>query len=135
MEDITDSDSRQVKRVPNNFKKNDLSEYHDFYVQRNALLLIDIIENFRNICLGISELDHDRFLSAPGLAWQAVLKNTKTRLGLLTDIGVLLLEENYMNTVWDEICHWYAKANSKYMKYYDKYKESSLFRILVIECS
>ena len=135
MEDITDSDSRQVKRVPNNFKMNDLSEYHDFYVQRNALLLADVIENFRNICLGISKLDHDHFLSAPGLAWQAVLKNTKTRLGLLTDIGVLLLEENNMNTVWDEICHWYAKANSKYMKYYEKYKESSLFRILVIECS
>ena len=99
MEDITDSDSRQVKRVPNNFKMNNLSEYHDFYVQGNVILLADVIENFRNICLGISELDHYRFLSVPGLAWQAVLKNTKMRLGLLTDIGVLLLEENYMNTV------------------------------------
>ena len=40
--------------------------------------------------LEIHQLDPAHFLSAPGLAWQAVLKNTKVKLDLLTDIDKLL---------------------------------------------
>ena len=40
------------------------------------LLLADVYENFRNICLDIYELDPVNFVSAPGLAWQACLKKT-----------------------------------------------------------
>ena len=39
-----------------------------------TLLLADVFENFRNICLEIYELDHVNFISGPGLAWQIVLK-------------------------------------------------------------
>ena len=42
--------------------------YHDFYFQSGAILLADVFENFRNICLEIYELDPSYFLSAPGLA-------------------------------------------------------------------
>ena len=41
--------------------------------------------------LKICELDPGKFLSAPGLAWQAALKNTKAKLDLLTYIDILLL--------------------------------------------
>ena len=40
----------------------------------NTLLLADAFENFRDICLEIYEIDLAKFLSAPGLAWQAALK-------------------------------------------------------------
>ena len=43
-------------------------------------------ENFKDMCLEIYELDPAKFLSAPGLAWQAALKKTKVKLHLLTDI-------------------------------------------------
>ena len=38
--------------------------------------------------------DAARFLSAPRLAWQAVLKNTKVKLHLLPDIDLLLMVQN-----------------------------------------
>ena len=38
-------------------------------------------------------LDPARFLTAPGLAWQAALKKTKVKLDLLTDIDMLLMVE------------------------------------------
>ena len=49
-------------------------EYHDLYVQSDTLLLGDVFENFRNICLQIYKLDPAKPLSGPGLACQATLK-------------------------------------------------------------
>ena len=63
------------------------------YVQRDTLLLTNVSENFRNMCLEIYELDPAKNFSAPGLAWQAALKKTKVKLGLLTDIDMLLMVE------------------------------------------
>ena len=46
------------------------------YVQSDTLLLQDVFENFRNMCLEIYGFDPVYFVSAPGLAWQACLKKT-----------------------------------------------------------
>ena len=63
------------------------------YVQGDTLLLADVLENFRNMCINIYEFDPAKLLSAPGLAWQAALKKTKVKLDLLTDIDMLLMVE------------------------------------------
>ena len=49
------------------------------YVQCDTLLLAVVFENFRDKCTEIYELDPARFLSAPGLAWQAYLKKTRVK--------------------------------------------------------
>ena len=77
MEDITDADYAHAKRVCKDFEMKNLGEYHDLYVQSDTLFLADAFENFRNMCLKIYELYLAKFLSAPGLAWQAPLKKTK----------------------------------------------------------
>ena len=95
------------------------------YDQSNTLLLANVFENFRNICLKINELDPGRIISAPGLIWQTALKKTKVKLDVLTDIDLLLIVEKGVRG-W--ICHsiyQYTKANNKYMKIFNKSKESS----------
>ena len=67
------------------------------------------------------------FYSAPGLAWQAALKNTKAKLDLLTNIDMLLMAEKGMKRGMCHSIYWYAKANNKYMKDYDKHKFSILW--------
>ena len=52
-------------------------------------MLTDGLENFRNMCIEIYRLDPVKFLSPPGIAWQAALKNAKVKLDLLTDIDML----------------------------------------------
>ena len=42
------------------------------------------------ICLYIHELDPVYFIFAPGLAWQACLKKTGTKLELITDYDMIL---------------------------------------------
>ena len=126
MEDFTDAYYAHAKSVCKYFEIKKLREYQDLYVQMDALLLVDVFENFRNMCLKICELDPAPFLSALGLAWQAAtLKKTKVKLDLLADIEMLLIVEKGIR---GGICHsvyQYAKANNKYMKDHDKNKELS----------
>ena len=73
--------------------------------------------------LKIYHLDLVKFISAPGLTWQAALKKAEVKLELLTDIDMLLMVEKNLR---GGICHaiyQYTKANNKYMKDYDKNKE------------
>ena len=70
--------------------------FDDLYVQSDALLLADIFENFRNMCLNIYELDPVYFVSAPGLAWQACLKKTGVKLELITDYDMILMIEKVL---------------------------------------
>ena len=68
MKDITRADCAHVKGVCKDFAKKNLGEYHDLYVQNDILLLVDIFDNFGNICLEIYELDPAKLISAPELA-------------------------------------------------------------------
>ena len=69
IEDITNGDYMHAKRVCKDFEIKNLGEYHYFYLKRDTLLLADVLENFRKMCLEIYELDTVNSLSAPGLAW------------------------------------------------------------------
>ena len=81
-------------------------------------------------CILKYKLDPAHFLSAPGLGWQARLQKTEVKLELLTDVDMLLMVEEGIR---GGICHAiyrYAKANNKYMKNYNKYKEESFLQYL-----
>ena len=54
-----------AKRVCKDFEKKNVGEYHYVYVQSDTLLLADVFENFRNMCLEIYKLNPANFLSAP----------------------------------------------------------------------
>ena len=47
MENIDDIDYRHGNNVFKKFRLKNLGEYHDLYVQSDALLLTDVFENFR----------------------------------------------------------------------------------------
>ena len=89
MENIADVDYRHTKRVFKNLNNKNLGDYHDLYVQSDTLMLADVVENFRNKCIEIYELDSAHFLSAPGLAWQNCLKKSEVKLELLSENDLL----------------------------------------------
>ena len=124
MEDITDVDYKHAKTVFKNLINKNLVDYHDLYVQSATLLLTDVFENFRNMCIKVYELDPTHFLSAPGLGWQACLKKTEVTLELLTDADMLLMVEKGIKGGICHAMHRYAKANNNnYMKDYNKDEE------------
>ena len=68
MENITDAVYEDVKRVCKDFEIKNLGVYHHLYVQSNTLLLANLFENSRNMCLEMYELDLAKIFSASGLA-------------------------------------------------------------------
>ena len=120
LEDITDKDYTNIQKIFEEFNLKNLGDYHDLYVQSDALLLADKFEIFRNKCIEIYEFDPAHFLSAPGLACKACLKKTRIRLELLTNIDMLLMVEKGTRGGICQVIHRYTKANNQYMKNYDK---------------
>ena len=86
------------------------------------------MENVREMCLKIYHLNPAKFLSAPGLSWQAVLKKAEVKLELLPNIDMLLMVEKGIREGICHAIHLYAKANNKYMKDYDENRESSYLK-------
>ena len=125
IEYIDDIDYRHGNNVFKGFKLENLRDYHDLYVQSDTLLLADVFENFRDICIEEYELDPARFSSLPELAWQACLKKTGVELELLTDYDMLLMAEEGIRGGICHSIHRYAKANNKYMRNYNSNEESS----------
>ena len=130
MEDITDVDYKHAKIAFKYFINKNLGDYHNLCVQSDTLLLGDVFENFRNMCIKGYELDPAYFLSAPGLAWQTCLKKTEVKLELLTNVDMLLMLEKGIRGGICHTMHRYEKANNKYMRDYNKDKEESFFKYL-----
>ena len=99
-------------------------------MQSDTLLLANVFENFRNMCIKVYELDPAHFLSLPGLVWQVCLKKANVKLELLTDYDMLLMVEEGIRGGICHAIHRHAKANNKYMKNYDKNKKSSYIQHL-----
>ena len=130
LENITDVDYRHANKVFNgvalkSLNNKNLGGYHDLYVQSYTLLLADLFEAFRAMCIEIYKLGPAHILSAPGLAWQACLKKTWVKLELLTNVDMLLMVEKGIRAGTCHAIHRYAKANNKYMIYYDEDQEIS----------
>ena len=105
----------KITQTQKDFEIKNLREYHGLYIQSDTLLLADVFENFRNICLTIYELHPARLLTARGWTWQAALENTKVKLDLSADINLLLMVKIGIRGVKSHSIYQYAKANNKYL--------------------
>ena len=67
-----------------------LGNYHNLYLQTDVLLLADVFETFRRTAQIHYKLDPAHYFSLPDMTFDALLKNSKVTLELLTDINMHL---------------------------------------------
>jgi len=91
---IEDSEYQFAAEAWDHFGCQTLGEYSDLYLKIDVLLLADIFENFRDVCMKAYNLDPAYYFTAPAYSFDAMLKQTAIKLELLTDYDMLLMCEN-----------------------------------------
>jgi hypothetical protein len=129
-EGISNESYKHAKKVWTDCSLKNLGEYHDVYLKSDVLLLADVFENFRDICLKTYKLDCLWYYTSPGLSWDALLQHSQVNLELLHDVDMLLFFEKQVRGGTSFIAKRFAEANNKYMKTYDSRKPS---RYLIYE--
>ena len=81
----------------------------------DVILLANVFEAFRKVCLKNYGLDPAHFYTTPGLAWKACLKKTRIRLELLLDPDMLLMFERGIRGGITQSVNKWVKANNPYM--------------------
>ena len=97
------------------------------------MILTDVFETFRDVSLtqGKFEIDPAHNVSAPQMAWDAMLKKTDATLDLITDPSMYQMIEGGMRGGVCMISKRYARANNKSMgKLYDPRIKSSYITYL-----
>ena len=108
-----------------------MGEYHDLYLRADVLLLANVFEPFRRVCLENYGLDPSHFYTVQGLVWKACLKKTGIRLELLLDPDMLLMFERGIRGGITQFVHRWAAANNPYMgSEYDKSKPTKYLQYL-----
>ena len=77
--DISDEQYLHLQNVWKEFNFNTFRDFHNHYLRKDVLLLVDVFEKFISTCLRYYGLDPCHYFSAPGLSWDAV-KNDKSRI-------------------------------------------------------
>ena len=127
---INNNNYEHVLRVWKTWNMKTLKDYLELYNETDVLLLADVFENFRDLCLKNYGLDPVHYYTTPGLAWDACLKMTNINLELLSDVDMLLMFEKGIRGGISIISNRYGKANNKYMKDFNK-SEPSKYLIYV----
>jgi hypothetical protein len=92
---ITNEEYKHAKKVFEKFKCKNLLEYTELYCQTDVALLAEVMLQFRTVVISEFGLDCCHYISAPQLAFDLMLKSTKVKIELLTDIDqILFVEQN-----------------------------------------
>ena len=120
---LSEKEYKHAKKVWHVFEIKTLDENHDLYVQTDTAQLSDVFENFRSLCLKEYQLDPAYFVSTPSLALEAMLKITKAKIELFTDINIVLMAAKGIRGGLTQVVKKHGFANNKYLPTYDKSKK------------
>ncbi|XP_043276014.1 uncharacterized protein [Venturia canescens] len=112
---VSENEYAHALTVWERFSTQTLGEYSDLYLKTDVLLLADIFEHFRNTCLKSYGLDPAYYYTLPGYTWDAMMRYTKIRFELLTDIDMVLFMEKGIRGGLRQCSGRYARANNKYV--------------------
>lgn len=103
-----------------------LQDYHDVYLLQDILLLADVFERFRSVCLETYGLDPAHYYTVCRIGLGCLSEAEKSRVtNSLTDKDQHMFLESGIRGGISSITHRYAKANNTYLEDYNPEQPSS----------
>ena len=93
---------------------NKFKDFHNHYLKRDVLLLVDVFETFISTSLKYYNLDPCHDFNAPGLSWDAMLKMTKIKLEKISVSDKYIFIEKGMRGGISYTNKRFSKANNEY---------------------
>ena len=95
-------------------------QYSILYMKIDTLILTDIFENFRDLCLTTYGLDPCYYYTAPGMSFDCMLKHTNISIELLYDCDMLLMFEQGIRGGLTQAVKRYHKSNNYTVPTYNR---------------
>lgn len=127
---VSDEDYKRATDVWETFGCKTLGDYSDIYLQSDVLILSDVFENFRALCIQHYKLDPAHYYTAPGLSWDAMLRYTSVELELLTDLDMLHFFRKGIRGGVSTCVGRKAVANNEFLDNFDPLKPTSFIAYL-----
>ena len=128
---IDDEEYERAIKIWEHFGIRNLGQYHDLYLRTDVLLLTDIFENFRDLCMEYYGLDPAHYFTLPNFAWDAMLFKTEIVINPIEEQEMYEMVERGLRGGMCQVSSKQAIANNKYMgDDYDKQKPSNYITYL-----
>ena len=124
-EGISDEDYSRALNVYKTTGCQNLLHYMQLYVKTDAVILCDVFESFRKLCMEYYGLDCCHYMSLPGFSWDAMLKMTGVQLEYMTDLSMYTFIEDNLRGGVTTTNHRHFKANNQYLDDFSSEEPSS----------
>jgi len=115
-------DYNYAQEVWNKFECRSISEFLELYMKSKILILADVFEHFRSVCLKIYKLDPINYIDASTMSWDAMLKCTKIQLDLIGDPDKSRFFQSATRASLVKFTPSISIANNKYLESFDPHK-------------
>lgn len=120
-EGIKDADYERAQEVWAKAGCKTFKDYLSLYLKTDVLLLADVFEAFRKMCMSYYGLDPCHYFTAPGFSWDSMLKMTGAKIECFKEgqLDMLQMVQSGMRGGISMISCRHAKANIAGSKDYD----------------
>ena len=118
---ISDAEYKYALMMFKVFKCKNIKDYLKEYLKVDVLLLADVFESFREKSLEYYGLDPAKYLTAPSLSYDAMLKFTEVKLDLISDIDMYNFFEKGIRGGMTNVVQRFAQVeeDDSHIVYYD----------------
>ena len=89
-EGISEENYTHAQEVWETFEIKNLEDYHNLYNRVDVLLLTDVFENFRDICIKNHKLDPAHYYTAPGISLGRSIKSYRGKIRAVVGYGYVV---------------------------------------------